>query len=111
MRGLVVPEKADRAQTFQHKTVHMAADIIGAMGLGEPSQLNGTHIMRRGFDGRVLTLREMFPPLPDGCFIDKATGLLDFANVLHVVDANDDGKVTVREFRKARDIYYNKEVA
>ena len=100
MRGLVVPEKAERAQTFQRKTVHMAADIVGAMGLDDPSQVNGTHIMRRGPDGRVLTLREMFPPLPDGCFLDSTTGKMEYAQVLGAIDANADGRVTVREFRK-----------
>lgn len=99
--GLVVPDKADRVASFQRRTVHMAAELVGAIGLKNPSDVNGSHLFRRTQRGKgVHTFREIFPPVPDGFFLDE-NGLLKTENLVDWFDTDRDGRVSVQEFRHA----------
>lgn len=95
MSGLVVGNKSVRVARFQHATVESALEIIGAMGLTDPTQVEAHHIMRRVSDTQVLTLKEMYPHVPEGCLIkDGAEHFVDKMDIAH------DGRVTVEEFRQ-----------
>jgi glutamate synthase domain-containing protein 2 len=93
MKGLVVPDKAERVAMFQQKTVHMAADIIGAMGLEAPEDVDGRYVMRRTSKG-VQTFREIFPKLPNGALLNSDGGINSVD-----LDADHDGRISVQEFR------------
>lgn len=46
-KGLVVEEKKHRVANFQRLTLHSFLELIGAMGLSNPSELKPYHIIRR----------------------------------------------------------------
>ena len=96
INGLVVPDKAERAATFQRSTVHMAADIVGAMGLESPASVSGKHVMRRTSTG-VKTFSEIFPRLPHGCFVDGGSGDVNLDEVVKKIDTGvRDGRISPR---------------
>jgi glutamate synthase domain-containing protein 2 len=45
--GLVVAEKAERVYRYHRGTIHAALELMGAAGLGSPSELQPWHVMRR----------------------------------------------------------------
>ncbi len=46
-KGLVVQDKKDRVAHFHAITLHSFLELIGAMGLSNPSELKPSHILRR----------------------------------------------------------------
>ena len=46
-RALVVEDKATRVRNFHHNTLEALAEVIGAAGLGHPSELGPHHLIRR----------------------------------------------------------------
>ena len=58
--GLHVDDKRVRIRNYQHKTVHTALEIVGALGLKSPSDLRPEHVYRR-IDGlKTMTFEGMY---------------------------------------------------
>ncbi len=65
-RALVVPEKTDRVHHFHRQTVEALAELVAAMGLTHPGQIQPQHVSRRVSGERVATYAELFPQLKPG---------------------------------------------
>ena len=46
-KGLDVDDKMQRVSSFHHNTIHSFLEIVGAMGLTNPSQLKPSHLIHR----------------------------------------------------------------
>ena len=68
-RGLVVDEKKQRAANFHKNTIHSFCEIIGAMGLTNPSDLNPAHVMRRVSDSHVKPFTEVYEYIKPGSLL------------------------------------------
>ena len=66
MRGLVVDEKKIRVAQFHDATLNAFKELIGSMGLTDPSELNPRHILRRISPGNVKTYSELYDFLKPG---------------------------------------------
>lgn len=65
-RGLVVDEKKFRVANFHKNTVKSFLEIVGAMGLDNPSDLQPDMLMRRVSETSVKSLREIYQYLEPG---------------------------------------------
>lgn len=65
-RGLVVDEKKHRVASFHRNTVKSFLEMVGAMGLLNPSQLKPGLLMRRVSPQEVKTLDEIYEYLEPG---------------------------------------------
>ena len=65
-RALVVPDKAERVANFHKNTVHALAELIGAAGLSQPSDLRPRHIVRRVSGNEVRNLSMLYKFLKPG---------------------------------------------
>lgn len=52
-RALVVPDKAERVKNFHAGTLQALAEIMGAVGVTHPDDLEPYHVIRRGPDGQI----------------------------------------------------------
>lgn len=75
MKGLDVASKAERVANFHHETLHSFSELIAAVGVEKPSNLQREHINRRISTTKVLSYDEIFP--------DKKIG-----NLLQQLEAN-----------------------
>jgi glutamate synthase domain-containing protein 2 len=77
MEGLVVPDKATRVFEFQAKTVETAFELMGAMGLTRPAQVDPRHFLQRIGPNQIRTLGEIYPHLEikPGALLRKDSGL------------------------------------
>ena len=67
--GLHVDDKRVRIRNYQHKTVHTALEIIGALGLKSPSELRPEHVYRR-IDGlKTMTFEGMYHSMEVGSLL------------------------------------------
>jgi len=64
--GLVVDEKKIRVATYHKNTMHSFLEIIGAMGLSNPSELHPSFIMRRVNNKLAKPLNDIFEYLEPG---------------------------------------------
>ncbi|MGW1889022.1 FMN-binding glutamate synthase family protein [Streptomyces sp. NPDC002004] len=65
-RALDVADKSERVRRFQEATVRSAQQIMGAMGVADPSELR-PHMLRRRVDATtVLSGAELYAPLRPG---------------------------------------------
>ena len=68
-RALVVPDKATRVHQFHKNTIHALAEMVAAMGLDHPSELNPSLVVKRVNHSIVQTFAEIYPhydaELPD----------------------------------------------
>lgn len=69
--GLVVDEKKHRAANFHKNTMHSFCEIIGAMGLTNPSELKPDFIMRRISNECVKPFSEIHAYLKPGELLGK----------------------------------------
>jgi hypothetical protein len=67
--GLVVDEKKSHVANFHKNTMKSFLEIIGAMGLSNPSELQPSHIMRRIEIAEVKHLDEIYEYLSPGQFL------------------------------------------
>ncbi|GAA4982681.1 FMN-binding glutamate synthase family protein [Kitasatospora paranensis] len=71
-RALHVGDKSRRVQLFQEATVKSALQIMAAMGVDDPSQLD-PHMLRRRLDTQTIrSYAELHPPLAPGQLLDDA---------------------------------------
>lgn len=69
-RALVVEDKSVRVRQFHRNTVQALAEIVAAMGLDHPSQLEPDHVVRRVSQYEVRTFGEIHPTLEPGALLD-----------------------------------------
>jgi len=69
-KALVVPDKATRVHQFHKNTVHALAELVAAMGLDHPSQLNPNLIVKRVSHSMVQTFDEIYPHYDLNCLIE-----------------------------------------
>lgn len=65
-RGLVVDEKKQRAANFHKNTMKSFLEIVGAMGLTNPSELTPEYLMRRISDNCVKPYSDIYEYLKPG---------------------------------------------
>lgn len=65
-KALDVNKKYIRVKNFQQGTVESCMELIGAMGLENPDQLNATHILQRSDDNRNKRFDEIYTSLEEG---------------------------------------------
>ncbi len=70
-KGLVVSEKKHRVESFHERTMDVFLELIGAMGLDNPSQLRPSLIMRRVAPDQVLSYDQIYHYLEPGSILDK----------------------------------------
>ena len=65
-RAIVVTDKAERVYYFHANTLHALADLVGAAGLNQPSDITPHHLMVRNGDGQARTLASNIDTLVSG---------------------------------------------
>lgn len=65
-RALVVPDKAERVHAFHRNTVHALAEMVAAMGLDHPDQLQPDHVLQRVSTTEVQSFSEIYKPVKSG---------------------------------------------
>ena len=70
MFGLDVDNKSIRVYNFHHKTVESALEIIGAVGLDDPNQLQPEHVNKRVSSLQVLNYSQIYPLLEKGSLLN-----------------------------------------
>ncbi len=65
-RGLVIEQKKHRVAAYHQNTIHSFLEIVGAMGLSDPSHLNPDYIMRRVSNHISKPLSEIYDYLKPG---------------------------------------------
>lgn len=83
--GLVVDEKKHRVANFHKNTMKSFLEMVGALGLSNPSELNPTHIMRRISVDQVKHFDEIYEYVTPGQFFgpeipDEYKRFWDLAN-------------------------------
>jgi glutamate synthase domain-containing protein 2 len=68
-RALVVPDKADRVHAFHQNTVRALAELLAAMGLDSPSELEPHMVFKRISNSRVAPFSEIYELLEPGAFL------------------------------------------
>jgi glutamate synthase domain-containing protein 2 len=69
-RALVVAHKAERVYNFHRATIMALAELIGAAGLGHPSEIRPAHFCKRVSMNGVATFAELYPAPRPGSFLD-----------------------------------------
>jgi len=72
-RGLVVTDKKVRVANWQRHTVHACMELLGAAGLGHPSEVEPAHVHRRVALDTVRSLDELVEWLEPGELADGRT--------------------------------------
>lgn len=75
-RGLVVEVKKQRVANYHHNTMKSFLEIVGAIGLSNPSELSPEYLIRRINDETVTSLAELYSYVKPGDFFG---GNLDMA--------------------------------
>ena len=70
VRGLVVPDKAERVYQFHRNTVASFNQLLAAMGLDHPSQLDPSFLTRRVDPTTIRTYAELYEWLEPGELLD-----------------------------------------
>lgn len=70
-RGLVVDEKKFRVANFHKNTMHSFLEMVGALGVANPSDLKPSNLMRRISASEVKTLDEIYTYLEPGELLGK----------------------------------------
>ncbi len=69
MRGLYVPDKAQRVTNFHEQTVKSFMEMIAAMGLSHPDDINRSHVYRRVSTRKVAPYSELYPEVFDSEYL------------------------------------------
>jgi len=84
VRGLVVDDKAPRAQRYHEATIHSFLELIAAAGLNDPGDLNRSHISKRAGLYKVQTYEEIYPYMVPGSLLDVANIPENYKKLFHV---------------------------
>ncbi len=84
--GLVVGDKRTRVATYHRNTIHSVAEIMGAMGISESSELRPWHIMRRVDPTAIRHYGELFSYLKSGDLCSDSPPAT-YARALHAASA------------------------
>jgi glutamate synthase domain-containing protein 2 len=71
-RALVVTDKAERVKNFHELTVEALAELVGAAGLTQPSDISPDYIMIRDASGEAVTLSSTLTTVAPGALLDEA---------------------------------------
>jgi glutamate synthase domain-containing protein 2 len=71
-RALVVTDKAERVKNFHELTVEALAELVGAAGLTQPSDISPDYIMIRDTSGEAVTLSSTLTTVAPGALLDEA---------------------------------------
>ncbi|KAJ3127851.1 hypothetical protein HK100_009524 [Physocladia obscura] len=69
MQGLDVIEKSKRVYRFHNSTLHVAMELVGAMGLDDPHKLEPRHVMKRISTREVASYEELYPSVSIGSLV------------------------------------------
>jgi len=69
MEGLHVPSKSIRVYNFQKLTVHSAIELMNAMGIHHPSELDPLHVVHRISEAKSMTYADLYPKIEDGALL------------------------------------------
>ena len=69
IRGLHVPDKTERVYRFQRATIHAMLEMLAAMGLKAPADVEPEHVNRRIDDLNSRSLAELYDFVADGLFL------------------------------------------
>ena len=72
VRGLHVPDKAERVARYHDETVHAFAEILGAMGYSNPTEIQRSDVYRRITDGNIRTYEDLYPSMIPGGLLDES---------------------------------------
>jgi glutamate synthase domain-containing protein 2 len=72
MKGLNVPDKAQRVANFHEQTVKSFVEMIAAAGLNHPDDINRSHINRRVNTQQILTYSDLYPEVVEGSLLPAA---------------------------------------
>jgi glutamate synthase domain-containing protein 2 len=61
MAGLHVPDKTDRVAQYHAKTVHVALEMVGALGYESAAQVSGKDVLRRMPSHGLRSFNEIYP--------------------------------------------------
>jgi glutamate synthase domain-containing protein 2 len=70
-KALVVPDKAERVKNFHEGTLAALAEILGAVGVNHPDDLEPYHVIRRGPDGQIRLFSKHYYFLKNGSLIKE----------------------------------------
>ena len=70
MKGLVVPDKAERVYNFHKKTLYSFVDMLAAAGIEQPHQIKRRHVFERTAVGTVQRYDQLYPVIPTGCCLN-----------------------------------------
>lgn len=70
IRGLVVPDKAERVESFHRQTVEGLAQIVAAAGLLHPESLQPEHLWQRTGPNQVCSAADCYEFLQAGALLD-----------------------------------------
>lgn len=85
-RGLVVDVQAERAARFHEKTIDALSDIVAAVGLTEPADLQPHHLSLRSGRSDVESMIEKDSFLPEGILVEAPEDTL-YAHWWEAADA------------------------
>jgi len=71
-RGLVITTKAERVTRFQRHTLHSLREIVVAMGLDHPSQIEPRNLFERLNSARSDSIDRIYDFVAEGALIDDA---------------------------------------
>lgn len=72
MAGLVVEDKKQRVANYHQDTVESAVELIAAVGLTDPTQIDRSMVYRRVFMNAVKSFREIYPDVEPGSYLHGA---------------------------------------
>ena len=75
MKGLNVPDKAQRVANFHEQTVKSFVEMIAASGLSHPDDINRSHINRRVSSQKVATYSQLYPEVAVGQYLSSIQNL------------------------------------
>lgn len=71
-RGLVIDEKKIRVAQFHNATVHSFLELVGAMGLNNPDEVDGRLIMRRINSAEAKSYHDIYEYIEPGSLLGNA---------------------------------------
>ncbi len=73
VKGLVVEDKAPRAEKYHNATIQSFLELISAAGLNGPHELDRSHISKRVGSFDIKTYDEIYPYLEENCLLHENT--------------------------------------